>query len=66
MANKKRTSFSDSEKYLTMYDVADYTSLSYDKINQGIKNGTLHSIVVGNKKLFKKEWVDKWLEGNDE
>ena len=62
MANKKRTSFSDSEKYLTMYDVSEYTSLSYDKINEGIKNGKLHSIVVGNKKLFKKEWIDKWLE----
>jgi len=62
MANKKRTSFSDSEKYLTMYDVSEYTSLSYDKINEGIKNGILHSIVVGNKKLFKKEWIDKWLE----
>ena len=62
MANKKRTSFSDYEKDLTMYDVSEYTSLSYDKINEGIKNGKLHSIVVGNKKLFKKEWIDKWLE----
>jgi len=61
MTNKKRTSFTDDEKYLTLYDIKEYTSLSYQTLKKHYQGGKLKSIQVGNKRLFKKEWIDKWL-----
>lgn len=62
MTNKKRTSFTDDEKYLTLYDIKEYTSLSYQTLKKGYQGGNLKSIQVGNKRLFKKEWIDTWLD----
>jgi excisionase family DNA binding protein len=51
-----------NEKYLTKKEVKEYTTLSYTILNRGIKSGKLKSVFKGNRHLFKKEWVDKWLE----
>ena len=49
-------------KYLTLKEVKKYTTLSANVINGGIRSGELQSVYIGNKRLFKQEWVDKWLE----
>lgn len=63
MTKKSRTSFTDDEKYLTLYDIQEYTSLSYNALKKAYQDKKLKSIQVGNKRLFKKEWVDEWLKG---
>ena len=50
------------EKYLTKDDVKEYTNLSGYQINNGIRSGLLKFVYVGKKHLFKKQWVDNWLE----
>ena len=49
------------EQYLTKDDVKEYTKLSAFQINNGIRSGQLKFVYVGNKHLFKKNWVDNWL-----
>ena len=51
-----------TNKYMTMKEAKEYTSLSTKVINEGIHTGHLKSVFIGNKRLFKKEWIDKWLE----
>jgi len=53
-----------TDKYLNKKQVKEYTTLSYMIINRGIRSGELKSVFKGNRHLFKKEWVDKWLEVN--
>ena len=48
-------------KYLTLKEVKKYTTLSAKVINGGIRSGELKFVFVGNKHLFKKNWVDNWL-----
>jgi excisionase family DNA binding protein len=43
--------------------VARYTSLSISTINRAVANGRLKTSKVTGKLLFKKEWVDGWLNG---
>lgn len=49
-------------KYLKKQEVKEYTTLSYAIINNAIRNGSLKSVFIGNRHLFKQEWVDNWLE----
>lgn len=49
------------ENYLTKQEVKEYTKLSAYQINNGIRSGELKFVFVGNKHLFKKNWVDNWL-----
>tara|TARA_Y100000590_G_scaffold442452_1_gene570565 strand:- start:274 stop:447 length:174 start_codon:yes stop_codon:yes gene_type:complete len=51
-----------TNKYMTMKEAKEYTSLSTKVINEGVHTGYLKSVFIGNKRLFKKEWIDKWLE----
>jgi len=55
-----------NDKYMTLYEVKAYTTLSYDTIKRAVELKQLKSAFVRNKHIFKKEWVDKWLGGNDE
>ena len=50
------------QKYLTKAEVKEYTALSYAIINRNIKSGDLKSTFIGNRHLFKQEWIDSWLE----
>lgn len=52
------------EVYLQKRDVKEYTTLSYRIINNAIKSGELKSTFIGNKHLFKLDWVDSWLDQN--
>ncbi len=48
-------------KYLKKQEVKEYTTLSYAIINEAIRNGNLKSVFIGNRHLFKQNWVDNWL-----
>ena len=49
-------------KYLIKKEVKEYTTLSYSIINKAISSGSLKSVFIGNRHLFKQEWIDSWLE----
>jgi excisionase family DNA binding protein len=49
-------------KYLIKKEVKEYTTLSYSIINKAIRSGSLKSVFIANRHLFKQEWVDNWLE----
>ena len=51
----------NQDNYLTKKEVKEYTKLSAYQINNGIRSGQLKFVYVGNKHLFKKDWVDNWL-----
>ena len=51
----------NQDNYLTKQEVKEYTKLSAYQINNGIRSGQLKFVYVGNKHLFKKNWVDNWL-----
>ena len=52
----------NQDNYLTKQEVKEYTKLSAYQINNGIRSGLLKFVYVGKKHLFKKQWVDNWLE----
>ena len=52
----------ETEKYLTIQDVADFCSLSPITIRRYVQKGELKCSRKSGKLLFKVEWVDNWLE----
>jgi len=55
--NKTRNTWMDIQK------VVGYTSVSISTIRRAVANGQLKASKVTGKLLFKKEWVDGWLNG---
>ena len=58
---EKTITSSHLEKWINIRGVSEYTSLSIPKIRRTITSGELKVSKVAGKLLFKKEWVDKWL-----
>ena len=58
----KKTTTSKS-KLMTLKDVADYSSLSQVSVRRAIQKGTLKPFKDTGKKLFKKDDIDRWLNG---
>ena len=56
----------NDEMFMTIADVKAYTTLSYNQIKKAVRNETLKSVFIGSRHLFRKQWVDTWLGGNDE
>jgi len=52
------------EKWLDMREICAYTSLSESTIRRAVATGTLKSSKTTGKLLFKRCWVDQWLETN--
>ena len=52
----------NTEKYLTIKNVADFCSLSISSIRRYVQKGELKCSGKSGKLLFKVEWVDNWLE----
>ena len=52
----------NTEKYLTINNVADFCSLSISSIRRYVQKGELKCSRKSGKLLFKVEWVDNWLE----
>ena len=51
----------NTEKYLTINNVADFCSLSISSIRRYVQKGELKCSRKSGKLLFKVEWVDNWL-----
>lgn len=51
------------DKWLTMIELKKYTGLSDSTILRSTIKGTLKVSKSTGKNLFKKSWVDRWLEG---
>ena len=53
----------ETEKYLTIKDVAHFTSLSVSTIRRAVAKGELKVSKATGKLLFQIKWIDKWLVG---
>jgi excisionase family DNA binding protein len=51
------------KNWLSITDVTQSTGYSKSTINRAIKNGELESVKNGGKRMFRKEWVDRWISG---
>ena len=50
------------DQWLTLRDVCDYTGLSSSTLYRAMQRGELQVSKKIGKNLFRKEWVDKFLE----
>ena len=51
------------KNWLSITDVTQATGYSKSTINRAIKTGELKSVKNSGKRMFRKEWVDKWISG---
>ena len=51
------------KNWLSINDVIQSTGYSKSTINRAIKRGELKSVKNGGKRMFRKEWVDRWISG---
>jgi excisionase family DNA binding protein len=51
------------DKWLSLRQACDYTSLSFSTLRRNISGGRLKVSKVAGKLLFRKIWLDKWLKG---
>ena len=52
-----------SDRWLTITDVSNYTSLSDSTIRRAVSKGILRCSKSTGKLMFKKSDVEKWLNG---
>ena len=51
------------KNWLSITDVTQSTGYSKSTINRAIKRGELKSVKNGGKRMFRKEWIDRWISG---
>ena len=51
------------KNWLSINDVVVSTGFSKSTINRAIALGGLKSVKTGGKRMFKREWVDRWIQG---
>ena len=51
-----------SDKWMNTKEVAIYTTLSIQTIHRGIRKGKLKVAKGTGKNLFKRSWVDRWVQ----
>ncbi len=51
------------KNWLSITDVIQATGYSKSTINRAIKRGELKSVKNGGKRMFRKEWIDRWISG---
>ena len=51
------------KNWLSINDVTQATGYAKSTINRAIKKGELKSVKNGGKRMFRKEWVDRWISG---
>ena len=51
------------DKWLALKDVCEYTGLSASTLHRAIIKGELKVSKKTGKNLFKKEWIDNFLNG---
>ena len=52
-----------SDRWLTIKDTCEYTSISESTIRRAVKRGTLKSSKGTGRLLFKQSNIDNWLKG---
>ena len=52
-----------SERWFTITDVTNYTSLSDSTIRRAVRKGTLKCSRGAGKLMFKKSDIERWLNG---
>ncbi len=52
-----------NKTWFTIADVVLFTGLSKSTINRAIRIGYLKSVKNGGKRMYKREWVDRWISG---
>ena len=52
-----------SERWFTITDVTNYTSLSDSTIRRAVRKGTLKCSKSTGKLMFKKSDIERWLNG---
>ena len=50
------------DNWMTTKEVAIYTTLSIQTIHRGIRKGELKVAKGTGKNLFKRSWVDRWVQ----
>ncbi len=53
---------SPEKEIFDMYESADYLRISYSSLIKEVNKGNIRYKILGNKRLFKKEWLDDWME----
>ena len=51
------------KNWLSITDVIQATGYSKSTINRAIKMGELKSVKNSGKRMFRKEWIDRWISG---
>jgi len=49
--------------WLSISDAIKTTGLSRSTIHRAIKSGELKSVKNGGKLMFRREWIDWWIQG---
>tara|TARA_Y100001973_G_C5149880_1_gene307486 strand:+ start:883 stop:1146 length:264 start_codon:yes stop_codon:yes gene_type:complete len=49
--------------WLSVKEVMIVTGLSRSTINRAIQKGELVSVMKGGKRMIKRDWIDKWIQG---
>ena len=52
------------DRWLTMQEVSRYTGLSQRTLHPAILKGTLKVSQATGKNLFRRSWIDEWLESD--
>ena len=52
-----------SDRWLTTREVCNYTGLSNQTVFRAIRKGNLKVSQGTGKNLFRRSWVDRWVEG---
>jgi len=52
-----------NKTWLSISDVIQYTGYSRSTINRYISNGELKSVKNYGKRMFRIEWIERWLNG---
>jgi excisionase family DNA binding protein len=51
------------KNWLSINDVMASTGFSRSTINRAIRLGQIQSVKTGGKRMFRQEWIDRWIKG---
>lgn len=54
----------EAEPLFSMKTLAQYFDISYDVVNEMVKNDKIPYVMIGGRKRFIKRFIDNWLENN--
>ena len=51
------------DRWFNTKEASQYSGLSYKTIHRAIRSGSLKVSQTTGKNLFRKSWLDRWIEG---